>query len=472
MTFRNRRGRAAVYAAKQEDAQLYEIVQRQQRRQKKVVSRPLLVCLLLLWFFRHKSVLLRSSTKTIFRAAEIDSSNQSLQQHSHKLFFQQPVFGPETVVIGKHQQILVLTEDGKLVELLVDDKNQKKKNKKNKEKIDSSSTSSNTTVDSRIVQELGIGRPLGGRYTSHEHTLYIADAVLGLTRLRHYDDNNKRKSRVELIANTVTVLTEKGIPYESPLRYVNAVAVGPQTGNIYFTDSTDIAPPRIRKNGKYVWDTMYASKLDLIRGQAVGRVCEYNPRTGQVRILADGIHFANGIAVDPVHEKWLVVAETFGTRLLHYSLSTTKTSSALLLKPSDYLEPQILVDAGDMTGYVDNVDCAVHKGTMYCYGAIVNAFSPIHRLLVKLPSILQQVARTLLWYLPHSLAPPVVPKYTGVVRVNMETRHIEYIQDPTASVVQMISGVTVHQNRLYLGSLTNDHIVVYDLEQEWRSEGE
>ncbi|GAX21599.1 hypothetical protein FisN_29Hh033 [Fistulifera solaris] len=453
MTFRNRRGRAAAYAAKHEDAQLYEILQRQRRR-RHVVSRPLLGCLLLLWFFR-KSVLLRSTSN--FRAAEINFSNRSLQQHHHKLFFQQPVYGPETAVIGKQQQLLVLTEDGKLVELLVDAKNKKKTN--------ASTASSNTTVDTRIVQELGIGRPLGGRYTSHEHTLYIADAVLGLTRLRQYTDT---QSRVELVANMVTVLTEDGIPYESPLRYVNAVAVGPKTGHIYFTDSTDLAPPRIRKDGKYVWDTLYASKLDLIRGQVTGRVCEYNPRTGHVRVLADGIHFANGIAVDPVHEQWLVVAETFGSRLLHYSLSTTTAP----LKPSEYLSPEILVDADEMTGYVDNVDCASHQGTTYCYGAIVNAFSPIHRLLVKLPSFLEQMARSVLWHLPRSLAPPVVPKYTGIVRVNMETRHMDYIQDPTASVVQMISGVTVHQNRLYLGSLTNDHIVVYDLEQELaRSEG-
>jgi hypothetical protein len=464
MTFRNRRGRAAAYsAAKHKDAQLYEILQQRQRRRRTVVSRPLVACLLLLWFFR-KSVLMRSSTSTTFRAMDIDYNNQSLQQYSHKLYFQQPVEGPETVVVmGKHHHhLLVLTEDGKLVELLVDTKTKKKNVSSSSSTTTNTKNTKNTTVDTKIVQELGIGRPLGGRYTSHEQTLYMADAVLGLTRLRHYGN---KKSRVELIANTVAVYTEEGTRYESPLRYVNAVAIGPQTGNIYFTDSTDIAPFRIWKNGRYVWDTLYASKLDLIRGRPVGRVCEYNPRTQQVRVLADHIHFANGIAVDPVHEQWLVVAETFGTRLLQYTLSSSTSTSTL--KPSEYLQPQILVDADQMTGYVDNVDCAVVGKTTYCFGAIVNEFSPIHRLLVKLPSFIEQMARQLLWHLPRSLAPPVVPKYTGVVRVNMETRHIDYIQDPTASVVQMISGVTVHQNRLYLGSLTNDHIVVYDLEHEW-----
>lgn len=449
MTFRSRnRHRNRRLQGITSDAELYERLQ--QRRRNRGVPRPVLWCLLLIWGVSKS--MRWTAVKSTLNQAVMDPTNDSLQlKHgrTHKLFFrQQVVAGPETVLIrnNDNNKVLVLTEHGTLVELLTND-----------------SSTNDRVVDTKVWSNLGIGRPLGGRFAS-DNTLYIADAALGLTRLRQYE---KPTSHVELLVSTVTVLTENGTTYESPLLYVNAVAIGPKTGNVYFTDSTDIAPDRIYKNGHWVWDTMFASKLDLIRGKPMGRVCEYNPKTKQVRVLADGIYFANGIAVDPVHEEWIVVAETFGTRMLQYTLPP-RSSSTTLLKPSDYLQPHSLVDP--MTGYVDNADCAVVKGTSYCFGAIISAFSPIHRFYTKLPLALELLVRNLLLLVPRSMAPKVHPTYTGIVRINMVTQHVDYIQDPTASDVQLISGVTVKGNELYLGSLTNDHIVVYNLEthdEQW-----
>jgi len=45
---------------------------------------------------------------------------------------------------------------------------------------------------------------------------------------------------------------------------------------------------------EYVWDTMFASKQDLMCGCAHGRLCEYNPTTDQTRILADDIRSGAG----------------------------------------------------------------------------------------------------------------------------------------------------------------------------------
>ena len=41
--------------------------------------------------------------------------------------------------------------------------------------------------------------------------------------------------------------------------------------------------------------------------------------------------------------------------------------------------------------------------------------------------------------------------------------YVDLIQDPTGKDIGALTGVTVHDNKLYLGSLENDFVGVYDL---------
>ena len=132
------------------------------------------------------------------------------------------------------------------------------------------------TATAEIVTDLGMGRPLGGAFDS-DNNLYMADAHLGLTRLK----NPGSGSKVELIASRVQL--ENG--EWSQILYANDVAIGPKTGHVYFTDSTEIAPDRI---GTRSWDTMFAAKTDLIRGSKSGRLLKYDPSTDTVSVLASG----------------------------------------------------------------------------------------------------------------------------------------------------------------------------------------
>jgi hypothetical protein len=84
------------------------------------------------------------------------------------------------------------------------------------------------TAKTTLVADLGPGRPLGAKFSGD--TLYIADAVLGLTRIRNVNDP---MSKVEIVATTVV---ENGTT--SRLLYVDDIAIGPKTGAIYFTDGT------------------------------------------------------------------------------------------------------------------------------------------------------------------------------------------------------------------------------------------
>jgi hypothetical protein len=94
------------------------------------------------------------------------------------------------------------------------------------------------TATTEIIKNLGPGRP------PDDSTLYIADAILGLTRVR-----KDIQSKVEIVANQVfdqvadsngTVETKM-----TPLLLPDGVVVGPKTGKVYFTDASNVPVDRI-----------------------------------------------------------------------------------------------------------------------------------------------------------------------------------------------------------------------------------
>ncbi len=87
-----------------------------------------------------------------------------------------------------------------------------------------------TTAKTTKIAGLGVGRPLGARFTGDDNTLYITDAVLGLTRIQKPQDP---KSKVEIVATTVM---DQG--KETRILFADDVAIGPKTGMVYFTDGT------------------------------------------------------------------------------------------------------------------------------------------------------------------------------------------------------------------------------------------
>ena len=119
--------------------------------------------------------------------------------------------GPESVVFGNDGTMYVMNEEGFLVCL-----------SGFQEKNDGVTIAAKT----KIIANLGPGRPLGGSF-SPDGALYVADAHLGLTRLSNLTDDSK----VELVASRVF---DQG--KWSQIAYANDVAVGPKTGNVYFTD--------------------------------------------------------------------------------------------------------------------------------------------------------------------------------------------------------------------------------------------
>lgn len=160
--------------------------------------------------------------------ASVDMTNDSLQGKHGKLTKiyerledgKEPLLkGPETVVInGKDGSIFALTEEALLVSLT---KLKVQESIENKPKI--------MTAQVKSVADLGMGRPLGGRFTPDGKTLYVADALLGLIKIEN--PHKFPKSKVEIVANKVMDGDKT-----TRILYCNDVVVGPKTGKVYFTD--------------------------------------------------------------------------------------------------------------------------------------------------------------------------------------------------------------------------------------------
>jgi len=211
---------------------------------------------------------------------------------------------------------------------------------------------------------------------------------------------------------------------------------------VYIT-ATHIPPDRIDMQ---TWDTLGASVVDFTLYKKTGRLLRYKPESNEVDILAEGIHFANGVAVVDSNERSLVVSETFGVRMLEYDL----TSGAI--KPLE-MEP--------LVGTPDGADCSHSTGL--CYAAIATSEPAFSKVLSQLPPSLHQALRTLTLMLPKSLRPKPVP-YGCFVEFDPKIPKVtRIIQDPTGQDLRLISGVTVHGNKLYLGSLNNNVVGVYKL---------
>ena len=330
--------------------------------------------------------------------------------------------GPETVVFGNDGTMYILSETAKLIKLM---------------DFEEQEDGVSILATAQEILDLGIGRPLGAKFAA-DGTLYIADSILGLVRVKRPEHAG---AKVELVASRVLV-----DGYWSPIKFADDVSIG-KSGKVYFTDATDISPEKY--NGK--WDCMYASKLDLIRGgPRRGRLLEYNPATDEVSVLVDGIHFANGVSVSP-DETFVVVAETFQARTLKYYLDGPKKGN---------LEP---INAS-FPAFSDGVDCNPKSGL--CYVALPTP-PGIMSLIYMIPHPIDRYVRTLLMTLPRYLAPKP-PRFGGIAEIDpgdasKEQRLVRLLLDPTGKDVQLVTGTTVHKDKVYLGFLHGNFVGVYDL---------
>ena len=166
--------------------------------------------------------------------------------------------GPEDVLVDDAGRVLTGVADGRILRL---------------------------APDNRLLEVLADtgGRPLGLEWLP-DGGLLVCDARRGLLR-------------VDLATGVVTTLVSE--VDGRPIGFCNNAAVAGD-GTIYFSDSS-------RRFGVDAW------KADLLEHSGTGRLLRRG-LAAEVTVLADGLQFANGVALAP-DGSFVVVAETAAYRL-------------------------------------------------------------------------------------------------------------------------------------------------------------
>ncbi|MET1039014.1 MAG: SMP-30/gluconolactonase/LRE family protein [Aeromicrobium sp.] len=252
------------------------------------------------------------------------------------------------------------------------------------------------------------GRPLGIEH--HPHGGYVVcDAHRGLLHL--HDDG------------TIEVLVE-AVDGELMLFCNNAAVAG--DGTIYFTDSSTSF-------------SIEHWKADLIEHRTTGRLFRRDP-DGTVALLADGLAFANGVAL-AADESFVVVAETGGYCLRRLWLTGERAGTLESFGPT-------------LPGFPDNISTG-DDGTIW-----VTVASPrdtaLDALLPRAPWI-----RKIVWALPDRLQ----PQPQSVIRVQSYGPDGTLVRDVAGRHDGFGTPTGVRQvgRQVWMGSLEQTSIAVFDL---------
>lgn len=255
------------------------------------------------------------------------------------------------------------------------------------------------------------GRVLGFDFDAAGH-LIAADAVKGLLSI-----SPDRK---------ITLLTDK--VGSDLIRYADAVIVA-GNGKIYLSDaSTRFAPA--------TWGgTFEASVLDILEQSSTGRILEYDPATRATRMVAQGLSFANGVALSQ-DGRFLFVNETGKYRVWKISVDASNLDVA---QPN----PQASVLLDNLPGYPDNLMRGL-DGRIW-----LGLAKPRNPTVDKLAD--QPFLRKLTLRLPRALW-PIPPSYGHVMAFTEDGKIVADLQDPSGAYPET-TGVTETPDRLYIQSL-------------------
>ena len=296
--------------------------------------------------------------------------------------------GPEHIVVGPDSKLYTTVSSGNILRM-------------------------NTDGSAQEVFANTGGRVLGFDFDAQGH-LIAADAVKGLLSISP--------------AREVRVLTDK--VNGDPIRYADAVVVA-KNGKMYFSDaSTRFAP-------KDWGGTFEASILDILEQSATGRILEFDPATQTTRVLANGLSFANGVALNQ-SETSLFVNETGKYRV--WKLDVNAQNLNLMAAPTPQ-GAKLLFD--NLPGYPDNLmrgrDGKIWLGFAKPRNPTIDNFADkpwLRALTLRLPRAL--------WPIPQA--------YGHVMAFTEDGQVVADLQDPSGAYPET-TAVTETADRLYIQSL-------------------
>ena len=264
------------------------------------------------------------------------------------------------------------------------------------------------TGSSRRVADTG-GRPLGIELLD-DGDLVVCDAERGLLAV------SPATGAVEVLLDRVE---------GRAMKFCNNAAVCGD-GTIWFSDSS-------LHYGVDRW------KDDFVQDTRSGRLARRDP-DGTVTVVLDGLAFANGVAL-AADESFVCVAETRGRTVVRLWLTGPRAGERDLL-------------AGDLPGYPDNISRG-SDGLIW-----VTIASPVDPLVERLGSA-PMLLRRAVTKIPEALQPK--PKLTIRVQAYADDGRLVHDIDIDHPGYHMVTGVREHDGRVWMGSLHEPSVAVYDL---------
>jgi len=155
------------------------------------------------------------------------------------------------------------------------------------------------------------GRPLGVTFDTSGERLYVSDALLGLLSVD--------------LEGRVTVLVDEA--QGEPVTFADNLDVA-RDGTIWFS-----APTRDH--------SLAEVELDVWDNRPSGRLLQYDPATGEAKVVLDNLFYANGVAL-AADESFVLVAEFLAFRIVRRWLAGPRAGSH-----------EIFVEG--LPGYPDNI---------------------------------------------------------------------------------------------------------------------
>lgn len=221
---------------------------------------------------------------------------------------------------------------------------------------------------------------------------------------------------------------------EYPLAFADDLDIGPD-GTIYFSEAS------------YRWGAgqgtpQYA--YDMAENRPYGLLYALDPATGEMEVLADGLYFANGVAMSADHRA-VYVLETYRYRLSRYWLEGPQAG-------------ELEIVAEDLPGIPDGL---MGDGQGRLYIAMDTQRVPIMRFLHRNPFWTRMITKLPEWVW---LRPGETKAF--VLVVDEEGNYLDSFHDPDSRFGMLANVVPDDEGSLWLGSLTQPVIGRYELPED------
>ena len=272
-----------------------------------------------------------------------------------------------------------------------------------------------TVADGKIVQIDGYGNvrvfaDVGGRAlgieTDADGSMLVANAYLGL-------------QRVSMDGSVETVLSHVN---GQALVFADDLAIA-NDGTVYFSEATT------KFGAEQYGGTYRAALLDIMEHAGHGQIIEFNPSTGDARVIVDALNFANGVAISE-DQQFLLIAETGSYRILKHWLQGPKSGAT-----------EILLD--NLPALPDNINNG--RNGRFWIGMVAPRVRQLDALSDK------PLMRKIVQRLPAAFRPKAEP-YSHVIAINADGEVLANLQDPAARF-STLTGVLETRDALYLATL-------------------